>query len=124
MATVLLVDDSRTILMSISAVLTKSGYTVETAPDGTDALAKVKAGLRPAVILTDLNMPKMDGITFIREARKVPGVRFTPILMLTTESQQTKRAEAKTAGASGWIVKPVQPKDLLAVLTQVLPRAA
>jgi two-component system chemotaxis response regulator CheY len=124
MATVLLVDDSRTILMSISAVLTKSGYTVETAPDGTDALAKVKAGLRPAVILTDLNMPKMDGITFIREARKVPGVRFTPILMLTTESQQTKRAEAKAAGASGWIVKPVQPKDLLAVLTQVLPRAA
>src|ERR1035438_512527 len=124
MASILLVDDSRTILMSISAVLTKSGYTVETAPDGTDALAKVKAGLRPAVILTDLNMPKMDGITFIREVRKVPGVRFTPILMLTTESQQTKRAEAKTAGASGWIVKPVQPNDLLAVLTQVLPRAA
>ncbi|MGO9898204.1 MAG: response regulator [Solirubrobacteraceae bacterium] len=124
MATVLLVDDSRTILMSLSAVLTKSGYTVETAPDGTDALAKVTAGLRPAVILTDLNMPKMDGITFIREVRKVSGVRFTPILMLTTESQQTKRAEAKAAGASGWIVKPVQPKDLLAVLAQVLPRAA
>ena len=124
MASILLIDDSRTILMSISAVLTKSGYTVETAPDGTDALAKVKAGLRPAVILTDLNMPKMDGITFIREARKGPGGRFTPILMLTTESQQTKRAEAKTAGASGWIVKPVQPNDLLAVLTQVLPRAA
>ncbi len=124
MASILLIDDSRTILMSISAVLTKSGYTVETAPDGTDALAKVKAGLRPAVILTDLNMPKMDGITFIREVRKVPGVRFTPILMLTTESQQTKRAEAKAAGASGWIVKPVQPKDLLAVLQQVLPRAA
>ena len=124
MATVLLVDDSKTILMSISAVLTKSGYTVETAPDGTDALAKVKAGLRPAVILTDLNMPKMDGITFISEVRKVPGVRFTRFLMLTTESQQTKRAEAKAAGASGWIVKPVQPKDLLAVLAQVLPRAA
>ena len=124
MATVLLVDDSKTILMSISAVLTKSGYTVETAPDGTDALAKVKAGLRPAVILTDLNMPKMDGITFISEVRKVPGVRFTRFLMLTTESQQTKRAEAKAAGASGWIVKPVHPKDLLAVLAQVLPRAA
>jgi two-component system chemotaxis response regulator CheY len=124
MLTVLLVDDSRTILMSISAVLTKSGYKVETAPDGTDGLAKVKAGLKPAVILTDLNMPKMDGITFIRELRKLPGLRFTPILMLTTESQQTKRAEAKAAGASGWIVKPVQPKDLLAILQQVLPRAA
>jgi two-component system chemotaxis response regulator CheY len=124
MPTILLVDDSRTILMSISAVLTKSGYTVETAPDGTNGLAKVKAGLKPAVILTDLNMPKMDGITFIRELRKAPGLRFTPILMLTTESQQAKRAEAKAAGASGWLVKPVQPKDLLAVLQQVLPRAA
>ena len=124
MLTVLLVDDSRTILMSISAVLTKSGYRVETASDGTDGLAKVKAGLKPAVILTDLNMPKMDGITFIRELRKTPGLRFTPILMLTTESQQTKRAEAKSAGASGWIVKPVAPKDLLGVLEQVLPRTA
>jgi two-component system chemotaxis response regulator CheY len=124
MLTVLLVDDSRTILMSISAVLTKSGYRVETAGDGTDGLAKVKAGLKPAVILTDLNMPKMDGITFIRELRKTPGLRFTPILMLTTESQQAKRAEAKSAGASGWIVKPVSPKDLLGVLEQVLPRAA
>jgi two-component system chemotaxis response regulator CheY len=124
MSTVLLVDDSRTILMSISAVLTKSGYAVETASDGTEGLAKVKAGLKPAVILTDLNMPKMDGITFIREVRKVPGARFTPILMLTTESQATKRAEAKAAGASGWLVKPVQPTDLLGVLAQVLPRAA
>jgi two-component system chemotaxis response regulator CheY len=124
MLTVLLVDDSRTILMSISAVLTKSGYRVETAGDGTDGLAKVKAGLKPAVILTDLNMPKMDGITFIRELRKTPGLRFTPILMLTTESQQAKRAEAKAAGASGWIVKPVAAKDLLGVLQQVLPRAS
>jgi two-component system chemotaxis response regulator CheY len=124
MPTVLLVDDSRTILMSVSSVLTKSGYTVETASDGTEGLAKVKAGLKPAVILTDLNMPKMDGITFIREVRKVAGGRFTPILMLTTESQQAKRAEAKAAGASGWIVKPVQPKDLLGVLQQILPRAA
>jgi two-component system chemotaxis response regulator CheY len=124
MLTVLLVDDSRTILMSISAVLTKSGYRVETAGDGTDGLAKVKAGLKPAVILTDLNMPKMDGITFIRELRKTPGLRFTPILMLTTESQQAKRAEAKAAGASGWIVKPVAATDLLGVLQQVLPRAS
>ncbi len=124
MSTVLLVDDSRTILMSISAVLTKSGYTVETASDGTEALAKVKAGVKPAVILTDLNMPKMDGITFIREVRKLPGIRFTPILMLTTESQESKRAEAKAAGASGWLVKPVASTDLLGVLSQVLPRTA
>lgn len=124
MPTVLLVDDSRTMLMSISSVLTKSGYTVETASDGTEGLAKIKAGLKPAVILTDLHMPKMDGITFIREVRKAPGVRFIPILMLTTESQQAKRAEAKAAGATGWLVKPVQPNDLLGVLQQVLPRAA
>jgi two-component system chemotaxis response regulator CheY len=63
----------------------------------------------------------MDGITFIRAARKAPGGRFTPILMLTTESQQTKRAEARAAGATGWLVKPIQPADLLQVLDHVIP---
>lgn len=124
MLTVLLVDDSKTVLTTISAVLTKSGYRVETAGTATDALVKVKAGLKPAVILTDLNMPKMDGITFIREVREATGLRFTPILMLTAESQQAKLAEAKAAGASGWINKSVAPKDLLGVLEQVLPRTA
>jgi two-component system, chemotaxis family, chemotaxis protein CheY len=119
MKSALLVDDSKTMLMSLTAVLKKAGYSVDTAGDGSEALTKVKAGVKPSVIITDLNMPKMDGITFIREARKA-GARFTPILMLTTESQEAKRAEARAAGATGWLVKPVQPEDLVKVLGQVV----
>jgi two-component system, chemotaxis family, chemotaxis protein CheY len=119
MKSALLVDDSKTMLMSLTAVLKKAGYSVDTAGDGSEALTKVKAGAKHSVIITDLNMPKMDGITFIREARKA-GARFTPILMLTTESQETKRAEARAAGATGWLVKPVQPDDLVKVLGQVV----
>ncbi|HWH01431.1 MAG TPA: response regulator, partial [Pilimelia sp.] len=113
MKTIMLVDDSATILMSLKAVLTKAGFAVETANHGREALDKVNGGLRPNLIISDVNMPQMDGITFAREVRKSPGARFTPILMLTTESEQAKRAEAKTAGATGWLVKPVQPEQLL-----------
>lgn len=119
MKNVLLVDDSATMLASISGVLTRGGYAVDTAADGAEALAKVTGGARPAVVITDLNMPNMNGIELIREARKV--LRFTPMLMLTTESQAEVRAEAKAAGATGWLVKPVQPDDLLKVLAQVAP---
>lgn len=120
MKSALLVDDSKTMLMSLSSILGKAGYQVDTAGDGDEALRKVQTGARPSVIITDLNMPKMDGITFIREARKA-GCRFTPILMLTTESQASKRAEAKAAGATGWLVKPVQADALLQVLGKVAP---
>ena len=122
MRTALLVDDSKTILMSLSHVLKGAGYIVETALDGVEGMARIQAGVKPTVIITDLNMPRMDGLEFIRAARKAPGVRFTPILMLTTESQQAKRDEARTAGATGWLVKPVQPADLLRVLDQVIPK--
>jgi len=122
MTTVMLVDDSRTVLMSMSAILSKSGFDVVTASDGSDALAKLDAA-RPNIIISDLNMPTMDGLEFVREARKRPAVRFTPILMLTTESAQAKRAEAKAAGATGWLVKPVGPDELIAVIRQVVPGA-
>jgi two-component system chemotaxis response regulator CheY len=118
----MIVDDSPTILMSLSAILTKNGFRVTTAVDGQDALAKVGAA-RPQLIISDLNMPRMDGMTFVKEARKVAGLRFTPILMLTTESEPAKRQEAKAAGATGWLVKPVTPEALLAVIRQVLPGA-
>ncbi|MGO9955797.1 MAG: response regulator [Solirubrobacteraceae bacterium] len=118
----LLVDDSKTILMSLSRVLTGAGYKVETASDGDEALAKITGGMKPNVIITDLNMPRMDGLTFIRAVRKAPGGRFTPIFMLTTESQQAKRTEARAAGATGWLVKPIQPADLLQVLDKVIPK--
>jgi two-component system chemotaxis response regulator CheY len=121
MTTVMLVDDSRTILMSLTSVLTKAGYRIESATNGREALDKVSGGLRPNLIISDVNMPVMDGITFAREVRLVAGMRFVPILMLTTESEQSKRTEAKKAGATGWLVKPVAPDQLLTVIKQILP---
>jgi two-component system chemotaxis response regulator CheY len=123
MTTVLIVDDSATMLMSLKAILTKAGYAVESAVHGKDALEKLGKGVKPNIIISDVNMPQMDGIAFTREARKAPGMRFVPSLMLTTESEQTKRAEAKAAGATGWLVKPVVPDQLLGVIKQVLPGA-
>ena len=121
MKTVLLVDDSATILMSLKAVLGKAGFTVETASRAQDALDQVRRGLRPHLIISDINMPQMDGIAFVREVRKTPSTRFIPILMLTTETEQAKRQEAKAAGATGWLVKPVPPDQLLGVIKQVIP---
>ncbi|URI11544.1 response regulator [Aquincola tertiaricarbonis] len=118
---VFLVDDSATMLMSLKNTLEISGYQVDTASDGEMALNKLKGGLKPDLIITDINMPKLDGIGLIREARKL--VRFTPILALTTESQQAKRDEAKKHGATGWLVKPVGGADLLKVIKQVVPGA-
>jgi two-component system chemotaxis response regulator CheY len=122
MTTIMLVDDSATILMSMSAVLSTSGFDVVTATDGADALSKL-ASARPNLIISDLNMPRMDGLTFLTETRKLPGLRFTPFLMLTTESQAAKRQEAKAAGATGWLVKPATAKDLISVIHQLLPGA-
>ena len=122
MINVMLVDDSPTMLMSIRSVLTKAGMNVETANDGQEALERIQGGLKPNLVISDVNMPRLDGIGFVREARKA-GLRFTPILMLTTESEQAKRDEAKAAGATGWLVKPVQPDALMGVIRQVVPGA-
>ncbi len=121
MKTIFLVDDSATMLMSLSEILQKAGFTVETAADGAAALSRFKAGAKPDLIITDQNMPELTGIELIRETRKLAAFRFIPILMLTTESQQAKRLEGKAAGATGWLVKPVAGKDLLGVIKQVLP---
>ena len=118
---VFLVDDSATMLMSLKGTLEMSGFKVDTAGDGQAALDRLKTGLKPDLIITDLNMPRMDCIQLIREARKL--LRFTPILALTTESQQGKRDEAKKNGATGWLVKPVGGSDLVKVIKQVLPGA-
>ena len=118
---VFLVDDSATMLMSLKGTLEMSGFKVDTAGDGQAALDRLKTGLKPDLIITDINMPRMDGIQLIREARKL--LRFTPILALTSESQQGKRDEAKKNGATGWLVKPVGGSDLVKVIKQVLPGA-
>lgn len=120
---IMIVDDSQTMIMSLRATLEMNGFKVETAYDGLQALNKLKSGVKPDLIITDINMPNMGGIEFIKNARTLAGLRFTPILALTTESQQTKRDEAKRAGATGWLVKPVAGPDLVKVIKQVLPGA-
>lgn len=121
MKPVLLVDDSPTILASMSDILSRSGYAVERAPHAEAALDKARAGLSPGLVITDFHMPGMDGVQLIGELRKLPAFRFTPMLVLTTESQQEKRDAARQAGATGWLVKPVQADKLLQVIKQVAP---
>ena len=116
---VLIVDDSPVITMSVTQILSMAGFAVETASDGMEALEKVKSGLKPDLIITDVNMPRMGGFDFIRNVR--PILRFTPILVMTTESELSKREEARKLGATGWLVKPVDGKDLLSVVDRVLP---
>jgi two-component system, chemotaxis family, chemotaxis protein CheY len=120
MKTIMLVDDSATILLSISNILSKSGYAVEKAANADEGLRKFKANVKVDLLITDLNMPGMNGIDFIKEVRKLPGYKFMPILFLTTESQQSKRVEAKAAGASGWLVKPATADELLNTIKLVL----
>ncbi len=120
MKKIFLVDDSTTILMSMSAILAKAGYETDQAASAGEGLTKLKSGLKPDLLITDLNMPGMNGIEFIQEIRKLPSHRFMPILFLTTESQQSKRDEAKAAGASGWLVKPVNAEQLVSTIKLVV----
>lgn len=122
MKTIFIIDDSLTMLMSLKTSLQISGYVVETASDGKQAMDKLMSGLKPDLIITDINMPNMDGIEFIRQARA--RLRFTPILTLTTEGQQAKRDEARKLGASGWMLKPVSGTDMIKVIQQLLVKAA
>ena len=121
--TILIVDDSATMVMSVKNNLEIAGFKVETAEDGAKALAKLQGGIKPDLIITDINMPKMGGMELIKNVRALPGFRFTPILTLTTESQADKREEGKKLGATGWLVKPVGGADLLKIIKQVLPGA-
>lgn len=122
MKTILLVDDSPTIIMSVKGVLERNGLKVETAKSGEEALEKIKGGVKPDLMITDLNMPGINGIELIKQARQ-GGLRFTPMLVLTTESQESNRQEARAAGATGWLVKPVQGDQLMQVIKKVLPGA-
>ena len=121
--TILIVDDSATMLMSLKSSLSLGGYLVETASNGQEALDKLKGGLKPALILTDINMPVMGGLEMIGKVRALPGCRFFPILTLTAESETAKRDEGRRLGATGWLVKPVSGNDLIKVVKQLLPGA-
>ena len=119
--TIMVIDDSAAIRTVVGTALRGAGYNVIEACDGQDALNKV-VGEKIHLIISDVNMPIMDGITFVKEIKKLPEHRFVPICMLTTESEQSKMAEGKAAGAKAWIVKPFQaPKLLDAVSKLVMP---
>ena len=118
--TVLVVDDSPSMRQMVAHTLASSGFAVVEGGDGADALKKLAA--QPVqLIITDLNMPVMDGISFIKEVRAQPKYKFTPVLMLTTESQASRKQEGRAAGATGWLVKPFHPEQLLATVKKVLP---
>jgi len=119
--TILIVDDSATMLMSLTSILSLAGYQVESATNGKLALDKLQAGLKPNLIVTDINMPVMGGLEMIGKVRALPGCRFFPILTLTTESETAKRDEARRLGATGWLVKPIAGPELVKVIKQILP---
>ncbi len=117
---IFVLDDSKTVRASLEYTLSKGGYEVVAAVDGQDGLERLQElgnkGKKPAMIITDINMPRMDGITFIKEVKKNTALKFIPILVLTTESQEQKKMEGKNAGAAGWLVKPFKPEQLIAVV--------
>jgi two-component system chemotaxis response regulator CheY len=124
MKPVMLVDDSPTMLASMASmasVLSQAGQPVEKAASAEEALVKLRASPPLRAMITDYHMPGMNGAALVRELRKLPAYRFLPILVLTTESEQAKRDEARAAGATGWLVKPVAPDKLIEVLRQVAP---
>ena len=120
MKTIMTVDDSASMRQLISLTLTQAGHKVIEAVDGRDALTKL-GSTTPDMVIADLNMPNMDGIELIRQARALPKLKFTPIIMLTTESQDQKKQEGKAAGATGWLVKPFRPEQLAGVVNKLLP---
>tara|TARA_A200000113_G_scaffold87034_1_gene77638 strand:- start:742 stop:1149 length:408 start_codon:yes stop_codon:yes gene_type:complete len=122
MSAIHLVDDSATMLMSMEMLLKRAGYTV-TKSESAEAAMTALESISPKLIITDLNMPGMNGIELIKTLKQQSKFRFTPMLMLTTESQQSRREEAKAAGATGWLVKPVEPEQLLGVVKQLVPAA-
>ncbi|HEY3389221.1 MAG TPA: response regulator [Prolixibacteraceae bacterium] len=117
--TIMTVDDSASVRQMVSYTLREAGYDVVEACDGVDALEKINSAVFN-LIITDLNMPRMDGISLIKQLRTNPKIKFTPILLLTTESQNEKKMEGKSAGATGWIVKPFKPEQLITVVKKVI----
>ena len=119
--TILIVDDSASLRQVVRIALIGAGYDVIEAADGKDALGKL-TGQKVHLIISDVNMPNMDGITMVKEIKKNPHYKFTPIIMLTTEGSDDKKREGQAAGAKAWVIKPFQPQQMLeAVSKLVLP---
>jgi two-component system, chemotaxis family, chemotaxis protein CheY len=119
--TIMVIDDSASLRQVVGIALKGAGYDVVEAMDGKDALSKLN-GQKINLVVCDVNMPNMDGITFVKEIKQLPNYKFTPVIMLTTESQESKKKEGQAAGAKAWVVKPFKPEVLLgAVQKLVLP---
>jgi len=120
--TILIVDDSSSLRTVVKIALVRSGYEVLEACDGKQALEQLDKAAKVHLIVSDVNMPHMDGITFVKQVKQHPRHRFTPVIMLTTEGQDAKKEEGRAAGARAWIVKPFNPPQLLdAVSKLILP---
>ncbi|MCC7549474.1 MAG: response regulator [Burkholderiales bacterium] len=117
--TILIVDDSASLRQVVILALQGAGYEVIEACDGKDALAKLD-GKKVHLIISDVNMPNMDGISLVKEVKKHPSYKFTPIIMLTTEAGENKKQEGQAAGAKAWVVKPFQPQQMLAAVSKLV----
>ena len=117
--TVMVVDDSASVRQVVGLALRGAGYSVVEGVDGVDALSKLQ-GQKIHLIISDVNMPNMDGITFVTEVKKLAAYKFTPIIMLTTESQEGKKLQGQAAGARAWVVKPFQPSQMLAAVSKLI----
>ncbi|MBC7416213.1 MAG: response regulator [Herminiimonas sp.] len=117
--TILIVDDSASMRAVVQVALRGTGYEMIEAGDGKAALAKM-TGQKIHLIISDVNMPVMDGITFVKEVKKMPAYKFTPIVMLTTEGQEAKKDEGRAAGARAWMLKPFNPQQLLAAVAKFI----
>ncbi len=119
--TVMIIDDSASIRLVVSIALKKAGYDVLEAEDGVDALNKL-TGQKIHLIVCDVNMPNMDGISFLKAVKQNQSYKFTPIIMLTTESQERKKREGRAAGAKAWVVKPFKPDRMIAAIEKLILR--
>lgn len=117
--TILIVDDSASIRQVVGIALRGAGYDVVEACDGSDALSKLD-GKKIHLVISDVNMPVMDGITFLKELKKLPNYKFTPVIMLTTESQEEKKKQGQEAGAKAWVVKPFKPDQMLTAVSKLI----
>jgi len=117
--TVLIVDDSASIRQVVSITLKGAGYQVIEGCDGKDALSKLD-GRKVHLIISDVNMPNMDGITFVKNVKQLPAYKFTPVIMLTTEAGESKKEEGRAAGAKAWVVKPFQPAQMLTAVSKLI----
>jgi two-component system chemotaxis response regulator CheY len=116
--TVMIVDDSASVRRVVGIALKGAGYAVLEGCDGRDALSKL-TGQKVHLIISDVNMPNMDGITFLKAVKQLPAYRFTPVIMLTTESEESKKREGQAAGAKAWVVKPFQPEQLVGAVQRL-----